>query len=377
MLPVTPAEITVTKTSLPPLAEYVAYLEKIWSSHHLTNNGPLLRELEARLRDRLGARHVWFVSNGTIALQLALHAANVTGEVLTTPFSYVATTGAVLWQNATPVFVDIDRATLTIDPRKLAAALTPRTSAILATHVYGFPCAVDALQAFAREHRLKLIYDAAHTFGCELDGRSLASYGDVSCLSFHATKVFHTVEGGAVVINGDDVLAERVKLTRAFGQFGDDHRCVGINGKNSELHAAMGLCNLPRVAGIIAQRQEQFQRYHELLADSFLELPAPPAESQGFRHNYAYCPVILPSEATLRAVMTRLEAGGIRARRYFFPSLNRLAYLKSTSCCPVAEDIATRILCLPMSADVTAAVQYRIADLLLDSLAAPGRVVHL
>lgn len=374
MLPV-PAEITVTKTTLPPLEEYVAHLEKIWAAVHVTNNGPVLRELEERLRQRLHANHLWFVNNGTTALQLALRAANVTGDVLTTPFSYVATAGAILWEHCTPVFVDIEPRYLTIDPAKLAAALTPRTTAILATHVYGFPCAVEALGDFAREHGLKLIYDAAHTFGCELHGRSLASYGDVSCLSFHATKVFHTIEGGAVVINDDEVLAERVKLMRAFGHVGDDHRSLGINGKNSELHAAMGLCILPRVDAIIAERREQFLRYHELLEDGRLVLPKPPAA--GFRHNYAYCPVILPSEQVTHSILAALGASGIRARRYFFPALNQLSYLRDMSRCPVAEDIASRVICLPMSSDVTPAVQHRVADVIHDHLAHQRRVVHL
>lgn len=368
-------DITVTKTPLPPLDEYVSYLEKIWASAYVTNNGPLLRDLEDKLRERLHAPHLWMVNNGTTALQLALHAANVSGEVLTTPFSFVATTGAVLWENCTPVFVDIEPQYLTIDPTKLAAALTPRTTAILATHVYGFPCAVEALAAFAQEHGLKLIYDAAHTFGCELHGRPLATYGDVSCLSFHATKVFHCIEGGAVVVNGDEVLAERVKLMRAFGQWGEAHRCEGINGKNSELHAAMGHCMLPRVEAIIEERREQFLRYHELLALDRVILPKPPGGD--FKHNYAYCPVILPDEATALTVLENLGAARIRARRYFFPALNRLSYLASTSHCPIAEETAARVLCLPMSSDVTPGIQHRIADVIHDAVAHRQLVAHL
>jgi len=373
MRPFSP-EITVTKTTLPPLEEYVGYLEKIWAASYVTNNGPLLRELEAKLCQKLKAPHVWFVSNGTTALQLALHASHVKGEVLTTPFSFVATTGAILWERCTPVFVDIEPQYLTIDPSKLAAAITPRTTAILATHVYGFPCAVDALEKFAREHGLKLIYDAAHTFGCELNGRPLASYGDVSCMSFHATKVFHTIEGGAVVINGDEVLAERVKLMRAFGQWGDDHRSEGINGKNSELHAAMGLCNLPRVEASIEWRREQFLRYHELLDSRLLRLPRPPGA--GFRHNYCYCPVIFPHESTALTAMAALGDSGIRARRYFYPALNQLGYLSSTTRCPVAEDIAGRVICLPVSPDVTPEIQLRIAGIIQRAVGQPLRVAE-
>lgn len=366
-------EITVTKPALPPLQEYVAYLEQIWAANYVTNNGPLLRQLESQLRERLQAPHLWFVSNGTIALQLALHAANVEGDVLTTPFSFVATSGAVLWEHCRPVFVDIEPRFLTIDPTKLEAALTPRTTAILATHVYGFPCAVDQLAEFARAHGLKLIYDAAHTFGCELNGKSLVTYGDLSCMSFHATKIFHTIEGGAVVINRDDVLAERVKLMRAFGQWGENFRCEGINGKNSEFHAAMGLCMLPRVEALIAERRDQVLLYHELLAGSEAVLPKPPEEN--FKHNYAYCPIILPNPAISQAVLDDLGAVGIRARRYFFPPLNRLAYLSETNDCPIAEDIAGRVLCLPTSADVIPAVQHRVANIILDVLARSRRRV--
>jgi dTDP-4-amino-4,6-dideoxygalactose transaminase len=366
-------EILVTKPTLPPLREYVGYLEQIWSSQYLTNNGPMLRDLEGRLRERFQVPHLWFVSNGTIALQLALHAANVEGDVLTTPFSFVATSGAILWERCRPVFVDIEPRYLTIDPEKLAAAITPKTTAILATHVYGFPCAVDALAEFARAHRLKLIYDAAHTFGCELNGKALAAYGDVSCLSFHATKIFHTIEGGAVVINGDDVLAERVKLMRAFGQWGDSFRCEGINGKNSEFHAAMGLCMLPRVDRLIAERREQVLLYHELLENSGVGLPKPP--EGGFRHNYSYCPIILPDEPVAQAVLEALSEVGIRARRYFHPPLNRLSYLTETRDCPIAEDISGRVLCLPVSVDVIPAVQHRVADIIFDMLASSRRCV--
>ncbi|WP_415908151.1 DegT/DnrJ/EryC1/StrS family aminotransferase [Oleiharenicola sp. Vm1] len=364
-------EITVTKPALPPLQDYVAYLEQIWASSYVTNNGPLLRQLEGQLRERLQSPHVWFVSNGTIALQIALHAANVDGDVLTTPFSFVATSGALLWERCKPVFVDIEPRYLTIDPKKLEAALTPRTTAILATHVYGFPCAVDELAAFARAHGLKLIYDAAHTFGCELHGKPLVGYGDLSCLSFHATKIFHTIEGGAVVINNDDVLAERVKLMRSFGQWGENFRCEGINGKNSEFHAAMGLCMLPRVDALIAERREQVLLYHELLDSSEAVLPKAPEE--GFKHNYAYCPIILPTAAISQAVLDDLAAVGIRARRYFFPPLNRLAYLSDTRDCPIAEDIAGRVLCLPTSTDVIPAVQHRVAGIIHDVLARSRR----
>jgi dTDP-4-amino-4,6-dideoxygalactose transaminase len=257
------------------------------------------------------------------------------------------------------VFVDIRPGDLTIDPVQIEAAITPRTRAILATHVYGFPCDVIAIDAIARRHGLKVIYDAAHTFGCLLEGRSLATYGDVSCLSFHATKIFHTVEGGAVVINGDAQLAGQVRMMRAFGHVGDEHHCIGINGKNSELHAAMGLCNLPRVSLAIATRRRLYERYQQRLAGGKIQLPT--TQASGFEYNYAYCPVLLPSEAQLLETVARLGKMGVIPRRYFHPSLNRLPYVDAAPC-PVAESAAARVLCLPMSTQLD--------DAKVDSIAA-------
>jgi dTDP-4-amino-4,6-dideoxygalactose transaminase len=359
--------IMVTRATLPPLDEYVGYLEQIWSSHSLTNNGPLVRKLEDQLRDYLGSPHLWFVNNGTTALQITIKALGLQGEIITTPFSYVATTGVILWENCIPVFVDIRPGDLTIDPEQIEAAITPRTCAILATHVYGFPCDVAAIEAIARRHGLKVIYDAAHTFGCRLNGRALASYGDVSCLSFHATKVFHTVEGGAVVINGDPVLAERIRLMRAFGHRGDDHYCIGINGKNSELHAAMGLCNLPRVAATIAARRQQHERYHQIFSGSKLQFPATRASE--FEYNYAYCPVLLPSAKKLLNVVQELAFRGVIARRYFHPSLNTLPYVKESTSCPVSESAASRVICLPMSQQVSDTQITAIAQTVIEACA--------
>jgi dTDP-4-amino-4,6-dideoxygalactose transaminase len=297
-----------------------------------------------------------FVSNGMTALQLSVKALNLTGEIITTPFSYVATTGVVLWENCTPVFADVRPSDLTIDPAQVEAAITPRTTAILATHVYGYPCAVDELERIARRHKLKVIYDAAHAFGCRLRGKSLAAYGDVSCLSFHATKVFHTVEGGAVVVNSDPPLADRVKLMRAFGHFGDTHHCIGINGKNSELHAAMGLCNLPRVGETIARRRAVHERYQALMRSNSLRQPM--SDARDFEYNHAYFPVLLSGDAAVVRALAKLAEIRVFPRRYFYPSLNTLPYVKARSC-PVAERAALSVLCLPVSEDVTPDVQER------------------
>jgi len=356
--------VMVTRSMLPPLEEYVDYLKLIWQSHHLTNSGPLALELETRLREFLGCEELSFVSNGTIALQLALKALDVRGEVITSPFSYVATTSAILWENCTPVFVDVRPQDLTIDPEQIAAAITPRTSAILATHVYGFPCELQAIEKIARRHKLKVIYDAAHTFGCRVDGRHLATYGDISCLSFHATKVFHTAEGGAVVINGDPAAAERVRLMRSFGHVSDDHRCVGINGKNSELHAAMGLCNLPRVPVALALRQRLHTHYVQLLAGSAVEVLH--SAHPNLDYNYAYFPVLLPDEAAVVRTLSTLAAKHIHPRRYFFPSINQIPYIRGGAC-PVSEKAARSVLCLPLSDLVTAEVQETVATAMLQA----------
>ncbi len=357
-----PDPIMVTRATLPPLEEYIGYLRQIWHTHSLTNNGPLVQELEQRLRDYLGSPDLWFVNNCTTGLQITIKALRLHGEIITTPFSYVATTGAILWENCTPVFVDIRAGDLTIDPSQIEAAITPQTCAILATHVYGFPCDVTVIETIACRHDLKVIYDAAHTFGCRLEGRALATYGDVSCLSFHATKLFHTVEGGAVVINGDTELAERIRLMRVFGHHRDDHRCVGINGKNSEFHAAMGLCNLPRFDANLSLHRAQHENYSRLLSGRPLRIPRP--EAKNLEYNHAYFPVMLPDEAAVERCLTALADLNIHPRRYFYPSLNRVPYINGPSC-PVSEEAARTVLCLPMSELVTPALQQIIVELLL------------
>ncbi|WP_217494389.1 DegT/DnrJ/EryC1/StrS family aminotransferase [Nibricoccus aquaticus] len=359
----------VTRSTLPPLEEYLGYIRQIWDTHCLTNNGPLVRELEQRLASYLASPHIWFVTNCTAALQIAIKALNLQGEIITTPFSYVATTSAVLWESCTPVFVDIRLGDLTIDPNLIEAAITPRTRAILATHVYGFPCDVAAISDIARRHNLKVIYDAAHTFGCRLDGRALATFGDVSCLSFHATKIFHTVEGGAIVINDDASLAERIRLTRAFGHHRDDHRHLGINGKNSEFHAAMGLCNLVHLDANLARHRRQHDNYSQLLSGTSVRIPRP--ESVNLEYNYAYFPVLLPTESAVERSLAALAALNIYPRRYFYPSLNRISYISGHPC-PVSESAAEKVLCLPMSDLVTPELQEIIIGTLVAHARAPA-----
>jgi dTDP-4-amino-4,6-dideoxygalactose transaminase len=337
--------ITVTVPFMPPLKEYQERVQEIWDRGWLTNHGPLVKELELELKERLGVEHLLYVSNGTTALQLALRALDVRGEVITTPFSYVATTSSIVWDRSTPVMVDIRRDTLNIDPDKIEAAITERTSAILAVHVYGNACHVDRLEEIARRHRLHLIFDAAHAFGSQYKGKSLYAYGDVSTASFHATKLFHTVEGGAVV-SSDPEVNRRLSLMRNFGHKSPtEFELAGINGKNSEFHAAMGLCNLPHVPAILRQRKRLCERYDWNLRDAALGRQS---ITEGCQYNHAYYPVIFESEAVLLEVTESLNGQGIFPRRYFYPSLGSLCYLTSRQPTPVCDNIACRILCLPL-----------------------------
>jgi dTDP-4-amino-4,6-dideoxygalactose transaminase len=340
--------INVTKTYLPPLEEYVRYLEGIWERGQLTNNGPLVKELEARLKEYLGVKHLFFVSNGTIALQIAIKALDLNGEIITTPFSYVATTSSIVWEGCRPVFVDIDPDTLNLNPDLIEAAITPRTTAILAVHVYGHPCDVDRIQAIADQHGLKVIYDAAHAFGVKYQGRSLLVHGDISTLSFHATKLFHTVEGGALVTNDDEV-AHRMSYMRNFGHRGTESFWgLGVNGKNSEFHSAMGLCVMSKFPELVAKRKAASELYDQLLEDYGLTKPRLLADTC---YNYAYYPVLFSSEKDLLKAIRILNEKNIYPRRYFYPSLNTLEYVTYQSM-SVSEDSSKRVLCLPLSHDL-------------------------
>jgi dTDP-4-amino-4,6-dideoxygalactose transaminase len=339
--------INVTKSFLPPKEEYQKYLDGIWERVHLTNQGPLVTELEQKLKDFLKVPHFFFLSNGTIAIQLAIKALDLKGEIITTPFSYVATTSSIVWENAKPVFADIDPLTLTIDPDKIEQAITPLTSAILATHVYGIPCNVEAIEKLATKYNLKVIYDAAHAFGVYYKGRSLLSYGNVSTLSFHATKLFHTVEGGAVVTNDADS-AHKLSYLRNFGHNGQEAFWgLGINGKNSEFHAAMGLCVLPYFDEIVNERKKISDLYDNYWKDQQIELQRPLIPKDTV-YNYSYYPVLFQNERELLRVKEQLNKEAIYPRRYFYPSLNKLPYANQSTPLPVSETISERVLCLPL-----------------------------
>jgi dTDP-4-amino-4,6-dideoxygalactose transaminase len=276
---------------------------------------------------------------------MALKALNITKEVITTPFSYVATTNAILWEGCTPIFVDIDKETFCIDASKIEAAITENTEAILATHVYGIPCDVIAIEKMALKYNLKVIYDGAHSFGAIYNNKSLLSYGDISTCSFHATKLFHTVEGGCVICNDAD-LAEKLFLFRSFGHRADDYFTIGINGKNSEFHAAMGLAIFPDLSKIIVERKDLFEFYARKFENTAVKMLN--IDIKNFNWNYPYCPVLFENEQQLLKVRTALEQNGINIRRYFYPSLNQLPYLTNTNTCVVSEDYAKRVASLPL-----------------------------
>ncbi len=357
-------QINVTKSFLPPLAEYQAMVGHIFDRCWLTNHGPLVNELERKLMEYLGLAHLLFVSNGTIALQLALKALRLTGEVITTPFSYVATTSSIVWEGLTPVMADIDPDTLTIDPAKIEAAVTKKTSAILATHVYGNACRVEEIAAIAKRHNLAVIYDAAHAFGTLYKGKSLYAYGDVSTASFHATKLFHTVEGGAVITQ-DPETARLLGQHRNFGHVTPtSFEQVGINGKNSEFHAAMGLCVLPQAKEILMRRKELSLAYDAALAGLPLRRPS---VTPGCDFNYAYYPVLFESEAALLDAVSLMNTHNVFPRRYFYPSLSQLPYVNTRNT-PMADDIARRALCLPLYHDLTMEELSLVAGLLRKAL---------
>lgn len=337
--------INVSKPYMPPKGRYQKYINGIWKRGWLTNNGPLLRDLEHQLKETLGVKHLLVTSNGTIALQLAIRALELKGEIITTPFSYVATTSSIVWEHCTPIMVDICPHTLMIDPSQIEKAITPLTTGILATHVFGGLCEVDVIEEIASRHNLKVIYDAAHCFGTTFREKSAFSFGDIATTSFHATKLFHTIEGGAVMTNSDELFDRLVQL-RNFGhvtatEFGG----LGINGKNSEFHAAMGLSILKDVPQIIQERKLLTSRYDA----NFLNSPASsPEVKDGCRKNYAYYPIILPSEEHLFRVVFELNKDNVFPRRYFYPSLDNLSYVEGEFSVPVSNDISRRILCLPL-----------------------------
>jgi dTDP-4-amino-4,6-dideoxygalactose transaminase len=345
--------IFVTQPSLPSLDDLIPYLEQIWGNKVLTNSGPFHRQLEASLCDYLGVPYISLFSNGTIALIMAMKALNITGEVITTPYSFVATAHSLLWNNITPVFVDIDSVTLNLDPGKIEAAITPHTKAIMPVHVYGHPCDVDAIDAIAKKYNLKVIYDAAHAFGVQRHCGSVLNHGDLSVLSFHATKVFNTFEGGAIVCPD----AETKRHIDQLKNFGFESEIsvtqTGINGKMNEFSAALGLLQLQQINEQIEKRKAIDVMYRQALKDvSGIRCHEPPVTKKS---NYSYFPIFVEDDYPLTRdeLYEKLKAHGINGRRYFYPLITEFAIYKDirparAHVLPVATRAAERVICLPI-----------------------------
>jgi dTDP-4-amino-4,6-dideoxygalactose transaminase len=337
--------INVTKTFLPPLDEYMHQVKRAFDNNWLSNRGELVLELEVKLKEYLCVDNILIMNNGTIPLQIALKLLGGGGEIITTPFSYVATTAAIVWENCTPVFVDIDPEYLTIDETKIEAAITSKTTCILATHVFGNPCNVEAIDLIAKKNNLKVIYDAAHCFGVKYKGKSIFEYGDVSTCSFHATKLFHTGEGGAIFCK-DKALMNKIFYSHNFGHNGPlEFHGLGINGKISELQAAMGLAVFPFLTLIFNGRNEVVRYYDDNLNFKKVEKLK---IRQGTEWNFSYYPLLLESEEIMLGIQSALNYIQIFPRRYFYPSLNSIEYTKGIQMF-YSENITSRILCLPLS----------------------------
>lgn len=368
-VPAMPDDIFVTKPLLPPVAEYKEYLDAIWESGQLTNCGPYHAQLEAALCDHLGVPFISLFNNGTIALLTALQALGIEGEVITTPFSFVATAHAVLWTRSTPVFVDVCPDTLNIDPRAIEAAITPRTAGILPVHCYGHPADVDAIDAIGRAHDLPVIYDAAHAFGVDCHCGSVLNHGDLSVLSFHATKVFNTFEGGAIVSRTAE-MKDYIDKLKNFGHDGETRVVqTGINGKVSELNAAFGLLQLKYVDAAIARRGEIDRRYRMGLQGVAGVDPVP--DGGEIRRNYSYFPVRVTDDFRMSrdALYHHMKAHGVHPRRYFYPLIPEFPMYRDlpsadTSRLPNARRGAEEILCLPIYPDLAEAEVDRVLDLI-------------
>jgi len=337
--------INVTKTFFPPIKEYQKQIERIWKNEWLTNRGELVLELESKLKKHLAVSDIIVMNNGTIPIQIALKILGNKGEIITTPFSYVATTASIAWEGCTPVFVDIHPEYLTIDETKIEAAITPKTTAILAVHVFGNPCNVEVIEKIAKKHNLHVIYDAAHSFGTTYKDKSVFKYGDVSTCSFHATKLFHTGEGGALFCK-DEELQKKMFYSHNFGhKTTTSFYGLGINGKMSELNAAMGISVLPYMEHIIDERKKIVNFYNKNL--DFKRLKTIKIR-KNTKWNYSYYPIIFETEEILLDIVKILNKKDIFPRRYFYPSLNNLEYLDTKNKMPVSEKIATNVLCLPL-----------------------------
>jgi dTDP-4-amino-4,6-dideoxygalactose transaminase len=363
--------ITVTSPLLPSLDEFVPMLQDIWNRKWLTNNGHYHEELEKALADYLGVKYISLFTNGTLPLITALQAMRITGEVITTPYSFVATTHSIWWNGLKPVFVDVDETTGNIDPEKIEAAITPHTTAIMPVHVYGTPCNMERIQEIADIYGLKIIYDAAHAFGVRVNGESVLKAGDMSTLSFHATKVYNTIEGGALICH-DEATKKRIDYLKNFGFAGETTVVApGINSKMDEIRAAYGLLNLKQVDNAIAKRKAVADKYREALKniDGIRFLP----DIEGVRHNYAYFPIFVSKEYGISRdeLYALLQKHNIYGRRYFYPLISTFSAYKGLDSAnpanlPIAHKLADQVLCLPMFATLDEEGVNRVIDVVIN-----------
>ena len=356
--------INVTKTYLPDIDKYKSYIDEIYANGQLTNNGPLVQKLERRLQEYLGVNNVILVANGTLALDVAYRALGLTGDVITTPFSFVATTSSIVSNGLNPLFSDISPRTFNIDSSLIEENLTSKTSAIVPVHVFGNTCEVEGIQQIADRHNLKVVYDAAHAFDIKYKDQSVLNYGDISTLSFHATKLFHAIEGGALIIK-DDELANKARILINFGinNTGEISN-LGMNAKMNEFEAAMGLCVLDDINLILEKRKATYNNYDQALSGA-VRLQE---KNNNSSNNYAYFPIVLESEDQLLSIVQKLNKMQIFPRRYFRPSLNKLGYVEQGQACPISEDISNRVLCLPLSHSIKEKDQNIIVNTILEAL---------
>lgn len=356
--------IFITQPSLAPLEEFTELLKGVWERGILTHNGPLVQKLEKDLAHKLNLNNFVAVSNGTIAIQMSIKALELKGQIITTPFTWVATLSAIQWEGCTAVFCDINPRTLNIDPDKIEGCITDKTVAIMPVHVFGNPCDVEAIQKIADKHGLKVIYDAAHAIGSTLNGKSILEYGDISATSLHATKLFNTAEGGACITN-DEGLIKKLRRIRFFGYSDNKTDIVeeGFNGKLTEVHAALGIANLKYFDQVLEDRKTKYFLYKKALSSNekltFQELSIGTC-------NYSYFPVIFETEETLLKIVKKLNDKNIFPRRYFYPAVNTFANLIEYQSMPISEDIAKRILCLPLFLGLESADIEQICSMILE-----------
>lgn len=356
--------INITKTYLPDIDKYKQYVDEIYANGWVTNNGPLVQRLEQRLAEYLGVNNIVLVANGTVALEIAYRTLDIKGYVITTPFSFVATTSSLVTNGLKPVFADINPETLNVEPQNIKNVITKNTSAIVGVHIFGNGCEVEEIEKIAADNNLKVIYDAAHAFDVTYKGQSILNYGDISTLSFHATKLFHTIEGGAIIIN-DDELVQKARYLINFGiENQESIPELGTNAKMNEFEAAMGLCVLDDIEKIKSKRKKIYERYSQELS-GIVEFQQ---QNKYTTQNYSYFPILLKNQEHAKLVQQKLNDRNIYPRRYFFPSLDTLNYIEPKQYSPASRDISSRILCLPIFSELEAREQRVIINVIKSTL---------